>query len=568
MQTQNPPASEPGNKRKWFWLAAAAIALVAGLWFGVRSYGQFKEQRRMVQARNFLEAGKYREAHLTAQLILRANPQNVEACRVMAELTERARDPSTITWRRQVAQLSPTLENRLTLAAAAMLFEQPPYPLARQTLEEIQALGQTTAAYHIIAAQVAIKLNQTAEAQAHYEQAIKLEPEKESHRLNLAVLQLQANDPAIVAGAHATLEEFRAHPRLGAFALRSLVGESLDKKERERALMFSDQLLALPQAVFADRVQHLNILYTAGDPDFAGFLTTLRHEASTNELAVYQLATWMTGRGLAGEALAWIEGLPADLQTRQPVPKAVVEGLLARKDWPKLESVLNGQQWEGQEFVRLALMSLALRHQEMRDSAQLKLQAAVRLAARRVENLAILSQMLESWGWQTEAEETLELIVSRFPQDRRATAAVSLTYYTKGNTPGLYRVFGQMLKAHPGDMETANNFAMVCLLLNTNLTQAHTLAEQAHTSAPRNPAYVSTRAFSLHLQGKNDEAVALLRTLPVTELEKPGIALYYGLTLGAIGETELARVFLALADKTQLLPEEKRLREEAVKLRK
>ncbi|MBE0544075.1 MAG: hypothetical protein IH623_22260 [Verrucomicrobia bacterium] len=566
MQTQDPPAVDSGNRRKWFYLAAVAIALVAGLWFGVRYYGQFKEQRRMVQARNFLEAGKYREAHLTAQLILRSNPQNVEACRIMAELTERVRDPSTIAWRRQVAQFSPTLENQLTLAAAAMLFERPPYPLARQTLEEIQAAGQESAAYHVIAAQVAIKLNQTAEAQAHYEQAIKLEPEKESHRLNLAVLRLQSNDPAIVAGARATLEQFREHPRLGAFALRSLIGESLDKKDRERARKFSEQLLAQPQAVFADRVQHLSILQAAGDPAFNGFLATLRHEASTNELAVYQLANWMTGRGMAEEALGWIEGLPADLQTRQPVPKAVVEGLLARKDWSKLESVLNGQQWEGQEFVRLALMSLALRHQDLRDSAQIKLQEAVRLAARRVENLAILSQMLESWSWQTEAEETLELIVSRFPQDHRATAAVCMGYYEKGNTPGLYRVFGQMLKAQPNDLDTANNFAMVCLLLSTNLTQAHALAELVGSRAPDNSSFVSTRAYSLHLQGKPTEAVALLRTLPESELETPGIALYYGLTLAATGEVNQARKFLALAEKAQLLPEEKRLREEAVKL--
>ncbi len=567
MQTPNPPAVDSGKQRKWFWLAGIAIALVAGLWFGVRYYGEFKEQRRMVQARNFFEAGKYRDAHLTAQLILRANPQNVEACRIMAELTERARDPSTLAWRRQVAQLSPTLDNQLTLAAAAMLFERPPYPLARQTLDSIQTAGQTNAAFHVIAAQVAIKLNQTAEAQAHYEQAIKLEPDKETHRLNLAVLRLQADDPAIVAGARATLEQFREHPRLGAFALRSLIGESLDKKERERALQFSNQLLAQPQAAIADRVQHLNILHTAGDPGFAEFLANLQHEASTNELAVFQLANWMTGRGMAEEALGWIEGLPADLQTRQPVPKAVVEGLLARKDWPKLESVLNGQQWEGQEFVRLALMSLALRNQGIRDSAQLKLQAAVRAASRRVEHLAILSQMLESWGWQTEAEETLELIVSRFPQDRRATAAVCLTYYSKGNTPGLYRVLGQMLKAQPDDLEIANNFAMVCLLLNTNLTQAHALAEQVATRASDNPSFISTRAFSLHQLGKHAEALALLRSLPATELQKPSIALYHGLTLAAIGEKEQARKLLDLSEKAQLLPEEKRLREEAVNLR-
>ena len=555
-------------KTKWFAVAVIVIVSAVCLWRGARVYARYKEQRLTLQARLFLQDGNYQEAFLTTQQILGANPANVDACRFMAELTERAKDPSTLIWRRRVAELSPTFENRLTLAAAALLFERPPYPLAQQTSEEIRALGQETAAYHVIAAQLSLKQNQFAEAQAHYQQAIRLEPEKESHQLNLAVLRLQSKDPGIVAGARATLERLCDHPRLGTFALRSLVSESLEKKERERALQFSKQLLTRPQAVFGDRVRHLSILHSAGDSAVDTFLSTLRHEASTNELSVYQLANWMIGRGRAEEALGWIETLPPELQARQPVPKAVVEGLLARKDWPKLESFLKGQQWGGQDFVRLALMSRALRHQALNDSAQSRLQEAVRMGSRRVESLVILNQLLESWGWQTEADEVLQHLVKRFPKERRALQAVAMTYHARGNTPGLYEVFNLILKSNPGDALTMNNFAMVCLLLNTNLNQAHFLAEQAYTSAPGNPAFVSTRAFSLHSQGKHSEALEIFATLPRADLETPGVALYYAMALAAAGEVEQAPKYSSLAEHAQLLPEEKQLLEQTKKTRK
>jgi Flp pilus assembly protein TadD len=93
------------------------------------------------------------------------------------------------------------------------------------------------------------------------------------------------------------------------------------------------------------------------------------------------------------------------------------------------------------------------------------------------------------------------------------------------------------------------------------------LAEEAYRAEPANPAFLSTRAFSLHAQGRNSEALALLETLPGAALETPGIALYYGVALAAAGELERATKYLSLAEHAQLLPEEKRLLEQTRKPR-
>jgi hypothetical protein len=73
----------------------------------------------------------------------------------------------------------------------------------------------------------------------------------------------------------------------------------------------------------------------------------------------------MNSHGMADRSLAWIESLAPGLKDRQPVPKAIVECLLAKRDWAKLEFFLNEQQWGGQDFVRLALLALALRNQNL-----------------------------------------------------------------------------------------------------------------------------------------------------------------------------------------------------------
>jgi tetratricopeptide (TPR) repeat protein len=277
-------------KTKWFAVAVIIIVSAVCLWRGAHAYARYKEQRLTARTRLFLQDGRDKEAFLTAQQILGANPANVDACRFMAELTERAKDPSTLIWRRRVAELSPALENRLALAAAALLFERPPCPLARQTLEGIKARHEETVAYHVIAAQLALKLNRLEDAETHYQKAIILEPGKESHQLNLAVLRLQSKEPSVVATARATLERLAASPRFRIYALRSLVTASLEKEDVETAIPFSEQLLAHPQCAFGDRVQHLTLLHSSHSPTFDAWLSTVRNEASTNELQVYQLS--------------------------------------------------------------------------------------------------------------------------------------------------------------------------------------------------------------------------------------------------------------------------------------
>jgi predicted Zn-dependent protease len=90
------------------------------------------------------------------------------------------------------------------------------------------------------------------------------------------------------------------------------------------------------------------------------------------------------------------------------------------------------------------------------------------------------------------------------------------------------------------------------------LPRAHEFARELFHQYPSNAAFASTYAYSLHLQGRSEEALKAFANLPPQALDQPAIALYYGVILGTNSVAE-ARKRLELASNGNLLPEEKEL---------
>ena len=138
-------------------------------------------------------------------------------------------------------------------------------------------------------------------------------------------------------------------------------------------------------------------------------------------------------------------------------------------------------------------------------------------------------------------------------------------YLAAGNTHGLNKVYSTMTSYAPDNFIAQNNLAATSLLLKLNLSKAHALAKEAFTLHPKEAIVTSTYAFSLHLQGRTKEGLGVLQKLSSEALETPSVALYYGLLLSASGYTNKASKYLGIAQKADLLPEEKALAAEAVR---
>src|SRR2546423_13293725 len=95
---------------------ALGVLLLGGGYVGYRGYKSARQHRLVKQARTFLAKGNQRKAQLTLQRALHYNSKDVEACRLMAELTEAGRSPSALLWRTRVVELKPhSLDDRLAL---------------------------------------------------------------------------------------------------------------------------------------------------------------------------------------------------------------------------------------------------------------------------------------------------------------------------------------------------------------------------------------------------------------------------------------------------------------------
>jgi hypothetical protein len=262
----------------------------------------------------------------------------------------------------------------------------------------------------------------------------------------------------------------------------------------------------------------------------------MQKNALPNAAQVYGVASWMIGHDLGGEALAWLTNSPAKLRAEQPVPLALADCYLSRKDWQGLDTSLQDQKWGDLEFLRFALLSRATGELRQRLAAEAHWRAAVRLAGDRLGPLTALLRMAATWGRDQAREDLLWQIGKRFPKERWALRELERLYLTDGNTYGLNRVYSCMASYAPTNFVAQNNLAATYLLLKQNLPKAHELAKEVFAQHPDQAIVTSTYAFSLSVQGRTKEGLAVLQKLKPEDLQSPSVALYYGLLLSANGE--------------------------------
>src|SRR5476651_1247447 len=102
--------------RKLIIVLSSCIVLLLLGYSGYRGYQVWKQSHGMAMARGFFAKGDVRNTILSLRQVLIANPRNIEACRMMAGLTEAARSPAALVWRQRVLELNPkSYEDRLSL---------------------------------------------------------------------------------------------------------------------------------------------------------------------------------------------------------------------------------------------------------------------------------------------------------------------------------------------------------------------------------------------------------------------------------------------------------------------
>jgi len=547
--------------RKTFIIILCCIAVLLTGYVGYRSYNVWKCSHLMSLAHQFLAKADGRNALLCVQRVLRSDPHNLDATRVMAQLTEAARSPSALLWRTRVVELNPhSLDDRLALAQTALMMRD--HATATNALGGVDQAGQSTVAYHNVAGAVAAAANQSALAEAQFLEAAMLDPQNQSVQLNLAVVRLHGTNLAAITEARDSLKQLSSYATnsfLRCQALRELAFDALRHRQGDQALGLSKQLLQETNSTFKDRLLRLDVLQATQPAGFRPALTAFEREAGSDPGKIYELATWQMTKSSPQDALTWLRTLPSNTQTNQSVELLVADCCTLLRDWRGLQSSIARQNWAELEFARHAFLSRALRGQELTDSAKAEWEQALKAANGQKGSLVMLLRLAAQWNWQSEGEDILWTIINRYPGEQWAIQTLGQAMYAGGRTRSLMQLYSQESKRVPSDLSAKNNLAMTGLLLDAQEIKPYDLAREVYQKSPTNASYVSTYAFSLYLQGKNAEALKVIKTLKPQELQDPSIAGYYGLILKATGDRARARAYLDWTVKARLLPEEKKL---------
>ena len=539
----------------------AGLALVCGLASTAlhlrQGYRKYKETRGLRQAIAFARAGDVGSASVSARQVLQLNPSNVGACMFLADLAERCHSPAAVEWRQRVAELEPTLPNQLALAASVLRF-RPPYALADHVLHDVRLVAGEVPAYHVLCAELSLKLSRVAEAISHFEQAERLEPSNSLHRFNLAVLRSQSTNPETQTNGRGALQQLANNPNLRSLALRWLVTDALRHDDLDKAERYSNELLPDSRANWDDQLQHLAILQRSRSGMFSNFLASTTARAMTNLTCIYATCEWMGAHELADDALKWLRGLKEPMQKAQPIPLARANLYLAKSDWRAMEEFLGGQKWDELEFLRLALLAQSAWGLGHHIQAESLWRAALRSAGSRLSSLCLLVGLANDW--HRDANEILWQIALRFPREEWAVRELEKHYLDIGDTRALQRMYAtQVASNNRTNLLVRNNFAATSMLLKVNLARAHQTANDLYKERPEDIVIASTYAYSLHLRGQTVEALAILRRFDSKLFQVPAVALYYGVIMAEAGEPLAAQPYLRCAEQVRLLPEEKEL---------
>jgi cytochrome c-type biogenesis protein CcmH/NrfG len=575
--------------RKLFISTICLCVLFVTGFAGYRSFHIWKQKHLVTMARQFVAKADGANAVLCLRQALQSNPNNLEACRMMADFAEATRSPQAVTWRSRVVELEPdSLPNRLALARTATGVGN--LALAQKALDGVDDDDKETAVYQTMAGAVDLAAKNFSDAEVHFAEAARLQPTNAVSQLHLATLRLQKNDPQAAAEARATLQRLTTDPGVRVDALRQLTLDALQHTNLDAALTFSQDLLKETNSVFGDRMLRLNILGAGGgsrrseiggrtsdigavgtgatpyddrNAELEGFLAELQRESANHPAEAYDVARWMLMAGKPAPTLAWMQTLPPATRTNLPLPMTEADCYMALKNWAGLQTNLVGQNWSGLECMRRACLARAYREQGATSSAKAEWISAMKAAGTRRELLTQLYSIVVAWNWGLEQEDVLWAIANRYPSEMPVIQALSERLYAAGNTRSLQTLFSLATQNNRTNLAMMNNLAMTALLLESWEKKPHELAREAYGKASTNASIVSTYAYSLLVQQKTNEALQTIQRLSSRQLEEPTIAAYYGLILKASGQGEKANQYFEIASKEKLLPEERKLIERA-----
>jgi thioredoxin-like negative regulator of GroEL len=552
----------------------ARLALVAGglaivillgavlISYGLRLYGDWHQTRLLHEAASMLQQGRFSEATQTARELLAQHPDSLPILYILAEAAEKQNLEEAISWREQIARLRPKdPDSQLNLVSAALRFGK--LDLARKALDQIPVNDRDRAAFHIVAGWLACAEGNFAEQEEQFAAAVKKEPKNDLYQFNLAALQI--HDAQKNAKARENLERLSKLAPYRTGALRVLLNDAVARNDVSAADNFAQQLQMSQEVTFGDYLLCLNFYRKLDEKKFHLLLERVKPFAARNPSDLASLMEWMNRNGLTGEAIKWIEKLPAEKLIAPPASVVVADAYADAKNWTRLKRWTRKGVWGESDYLRLAYQAIATR-QSRQDSADTEFHALWRAAEQSTndqpERELVLARLARKWDLKKESEQLWLRVAENAPLRRGALDALRRLYRGENDTGKLYDVLQRLHESSPNEAPITADLARHGLNLERNIERSHDLAKEAYDRAPNEVNCAVTYAFSLYRLGRSAEALAIIQRLPADQLHDPHAAVYAALLLADASQIDAAKDYVAAAND-EIYPEEKEVLDEA-----
>lgn len=563
-----------GSPRRKAWITRyimAAAALVVIAWVALpsatRAYREWKKERALAQAEEFLAEQDFPNAKLALDVALAAKPGDPQTLRVAANLLEQVGAPEVMPLRRRLVQVAPeSTEDHAALVLSALRFND--LNAARDAMRGMTPEQANEPPALRAALAYAQATNNLPMADLLYARLRELEPENDNLHVLHATLRLNNPTPSVRAEALAELDAFKAEPRHSLFVMRQLLVDAMARQDMDRAKQLAAELRKDPRATLDDHLHSANLALNVEDRPFEDVFAEILPvvEATPENTAI--LLRWLILVGEANRARSWLVQQDDELKSAPSVLEARADLAIAQSAWDRLADLLESGVWGpvDRDTVRLAFSA---RLAAQRDNAALQDQIwneALVSASNSLPDLTLLYRLASIWTWEDQAEAPLWVIAENFPSRTWAHQTLYNVYRLRRDTENMKALIGTLRLSDATLPRYQYDWALLSMLLSerTIWTEEKQTMQTLYESDPDNAYYITGYAFALAQSDREDEAVEIADRINELERNLPERAPYLAFVYAAAMKPGAVDTFVANAEGFEnLLPEETQLLQDA-----
>lgn len=556
------------TEAQWDGLRAAAVVAILAAAGAAAYYGgsplwrRWQNRQALSQAKAFQGRKDYRDMLLALRRATELEPMDLTTWRQVQSALSEIGSPETIFADQQLAALSSSNAGfRFALIEDALRFGK--LATAQSELARLDTAARRDAAFHRLAAALAMALGRSAEFESEVAALVAADPHDLNARFTYATLRLWSADTARSASGRNELLALLDQP---ATRVRSAL-ELMSAGAREQSPAAFEALLKRLVALFAPGVKP--DFSTPDPPAWRSLLAGMEKSASSSPGDAALMARWLAGIGRTNEALAFLARLPPSSANSVIVLDAAAELDASAGRLGAFDVLLRRGAWGPvpDDAVTLAIAAHVQRGGYDARRARGTWEDAVQAGGNSTTGLRALARMAAIWGETDASDEALRALLARSPEASWAYRALRNDYTAAGNLKGLWALYAKWVAVHPDDDEAAAQWILVGCIIDEPVPDALRRAFEAHKRDPSSRLYDVALAAALWRDRRPDEAWEVLAALSPQERRHPAVAFWVAVVRADLADLAGTASALNDAGRANLTGDQKTLlRRAAIKV--